>query len=536
VNWQRGNLNSGKTGIDGTPNNENQYTLEPLGNWKRYVRKGKDTNGNTVTDLDQTRYHNWVNEIDVDNDHDNSSGDSITSTIGENWSDPKYDAAGNMIIVPSPLTPTTSFTLAWDAWNRLVKVTNNFNQQTLAEYQYDGQHHRTVKLVPNTIMPANWDRYDFYETGGWQKIEERILINTSTKTTPANQISNQYIYDFRYIDALAVRDFDSDNNGTLDLRHYYMHDTNYSILALSDTSSVISERYRYDVYGMITVLDNNGNLTNNPNYSFYDNQYTYTGQVLERDSYLYYYKSRYYHGRLGEFISRDLVNDINSYTSFYQFNNSSPINLIDPYGNVAINIEFIHKYNYKEKPETEKALGEVSTKWITENIQGICGIRSCILKAGKPPCSEAYWKQVDGTITFDIRIDRNKIRSNKRYLDCTTLEYTDQVPTDENNVIEMDVASIEYHEYIHTEQIKKRIVDALNTELNPAHTYGCKQEGKAILDIPKCQLKLTEKALKAIQDGKKQFNKEFGAGGWNNPFEVAARHEQCVANCKIPGK
>ena len=86
--------------IPGTPAREEDFTLDPTGNWGGYVQKASGT-----TVLDQDREHNMVNEIDVDEDHSNTPGASITASTGTNWYDPSYDAAGNMTGVPKPGDP-----------------------------------------------------------------------------------------------------------------------------------------------------------------------------------------------------------------------------------------------------------------------------------------------------------------------------------------------------------------------------------------------------------------------------------------------
>jgi len=48
---------------------------DPTGNWARYVQETSGT-----TDLNQSRTHNHVNEIDVDDDHADSPGAGITAT------------------------------------------------------------------------------------------------------------------------------------------------------------------------------------------------------------------------------------------------------------------------------------------------------------------------------------------------------------------------------------------------------------------------------------------------------------------------
>ena len=58
-----------------------RFDIDPTGKWTDYVQK---TSGTTV--LDQDRDHNMVNEIDVDEDHSNTPGASITASTGTNWS------------------------------------------------------------------------------------------------------------------------------------------------------------------------------------------------------------------------------------------------------------------------------------------------------------------------------------------------------------------------------------------------------------------------------------------------------------------
>jgi hypothetical protein len=81
---QRGNLSSGS--ITGTPVREMDYTLDPTGNWSRYLTKTSGT-----TDLNQGRASNTVNEIT-----------NINASTGSIWVTPLYDAAGNMTTMPQP--------------------------------------------------------------------------------------------------------------------------------------------------------------------------------------------------------------------------------------------------------------------------------------------------------------------------------------------------------------------------------------------------------------------------------------------------
>jgi hypothetical protein len=68
----------------------------------------------------------------------------------------------------------------------------------------------------------------------------------------------QHLYDLRYIDAVAARDYDTDGNDTLDGRHFYSHSDLFSVQALVTGGGTVVERYEYDPYGKVTVLDARG--------------------------------------------------------------------------------------------------------------------------------------------------------------------------------------------------------------------------------------------------------------------------------------
>src|SRR5690606_18594219 len=127
-----------------------------IGNWDNFVQ---DDDGDGTEELDQDRTHNDVNEIT-----------GITATTGPNWVDPTYDAAGNTITAPRPGDETSTQKYVYDAWNRLVKVTDG-SDVNAAEYEYDGRNFRIVKKVYSGCMPSHTD--DFYYNQDWQTLEVR---------------------------------------------------------------------------------------------------------------------------------------------------------------------------------------------------------------------------------------------------------------------------------------------------------------------------------------------------------------------------
>jgi len=72
----------------------------------------------------------------------------------------------------------------------------------------------------------------------------------------------------------------------------YQGGQQYSIIALTDESDAVTERYAYDAYGVPTVFDGAGNEL--PGGSAENNRFMYTGREWDADLALYYYRARMY--------------------------------------------------------------------------------------------------------------------------------------------------------------------------------------------------------------------------------------------------
>ena len=139
-----------------------------------------------------------------------------------------------------------------------------------------------------------------------------------------------------------------DTTGQSDVDYYYAHDHLYSTVALTDSAGDVVERYEYDAYGNVHIMDGNYNSRSS---TLYDNPYTFTGRRLDSlDSgnlNIMYYRHRSYHPQLGRFLQHDplginpdggirnpfyahlqYINGINS----YQYVMSQPPNAYDPEG------------------------------------------------------------------------------------------------------------------------------------------------------------------------------------------------------------
>ncbi len=140
--------------------------------------------GDAGWELSQVRLHNKVNEIDTNNDHsDGPDAGAITEGGGQSaWASPKYDARGNMIMVPKPTALTATYACKYDAWNRLVEVKSG--ETVVAKYEYDGTDRR-IKAHIDTQAPAEPNGVDhyrhFYYNASWQLLETRKSSSENTE-------------------------------------------------------------------------------------------------------------------------------------------------------------------------------------------------------------------------------------------------------------------------------------------------------------------------------------------------------------------
>jgi len=161
-------------------------------------------------------------------------------TSASSWATPAHDKAGNMTTLPSPLSPATALHLTYDAWNRLVEVRAADDSTVIAQYQYDGTNRRSVKKTYSGGSLAE-TRHFYYNAQG-QLLEERASTQNPAPSPETLAPVCQNVWSPRYIDALILRDRDSDGSSAtgdlgqtgsgLDERLYCLQDANFNAAAL----------------------------------------------------------------------------------------------------------------------------------------------------------------------------------------------------------------------------------------------------------------------------------------------------------------
>ncbi len=255
TSFNRGTLNGTKDGIVGSPQRQQGWDFDALGNFDSVT-----TDGNA-----QTRSHNDQNEI--------------TSISGATT--PTYDANGNMT------GDENGNKFVFDAWNRLVTVKDSGNN-VLESFGYDGVNRRVSTTASSTTT-------DLYYSAEWQVLEEQIDGNTTT----------QYVWSAVDVDAMVTRDRDTDGNGTLDERLWVQQDGNFNVTALTDNNGNVVERYAYDPFGVSTTYDANWNVRSAG--TAYSWVYSYQGGRFNAIAGLYNFRFRDYSASLGRWVQRDPI-------------------------------------------------------------------------------------------------------------------------------------------------------------------------------------------------------------------------------------
>jgi len=323
TSFKRGTLNANKDDITGTPDRQQSWTLDHVGNWENPsgLAIDSDDNGNPGTPSDE-RTHNSVNEVTTIDPEGAVGSFNVT-----------HDDAGNLSILPDRANPTTTADcFTYDYRNRLIKVehTTTYDQQpptwnTVVQYFYDGLNRRVKKdLTSGTDVIYLYD--------GWQCIEER---EDDGGTWEARR---QYVYGGRYIDEPLIFDKDYDSDGICTdfnyggsrgaHRYYYAQQVNYNVTAMvvddGDGSVTFIEWAEYDPYGAATVTIADGqSATGNP--------YLFQGRRWEEEAGLYYFRNRWYSAELGRFLQRDPAGYVDG-MGLYRAVRDNPISLTDPSG------------------------------------------------------------------------------------------------------------------------------------------------------------------------------------------------------------
>lgn len=209
---------------------------------------------------------------------------------------PVYDANGNMI-------SDGVHNYGYDYENRLIDVDSG----ATAQYKYDPLGRRIQKVLPANTFCYYYDR---------QGIIEVRDASDSTITT--------YILGADPDNILGMRQGGND--------YFYHHNALGSVVAVTNDSGAVVERYDYDAYGKPAIY--NDVFISLPA-SFIGNTYLFTGREYDAETGNYHYRARTYNPKMGRFLQQDPIgnwgDEINNGNGFGYVGNN-PVNMVDPMG------------------------------------------------------------------------------------------------------------------------------------------------------------------------------------------------------------
>ncbi len=206
-------------------------------------------------------------------------------------------------------------TIRYDAWNRVVEQKNGAISEVV--YRYDGTGRR-IREGNRTIFYSN----------NWQAVEERL--------TATNAVATNYVWSLVYVDAMILREVDTNADGVLDQRLFGIYDVNYNITTLvavnfqGGANPVVVQRFQYDSYGKRTVLTPAWAATSDA-YNFLQG---FAGGKQDPTTGRIHFRNRDYDPNLMRWISRDPIGFKGSEWSLYEYVESNPLRYTDPTGMV----------------------------------------------------------------------------------------------------------------------------------------------------------------------------------------------------------
>ena len=291
---KRGTLNNYQTGIESPAAQIETFAYDAMGNWLAYETQ--------VPALNQGRSYNQANEI--------TALHNPSSVV-----QPDYDATGNMTIAPKVGSWSTSCALKWDAWNRLVRITQG--PASPINYTYDALTRR--------IKTVGTETRRFYYNNQWRAVEERVGTTPVTDTVYVWGILNRW-------DMVLRRKL-----GVSTLNHYVLKDY-LDPMAIIHESGAVVERFSYDAFGPVRFLEPDFVATS-PNLSPIGWNFLFHAEFQDTATGLYNYGYRYYHPKLGRWLSRDPLGEKEG-TNLHQTCRNSPLYSVDVYGgNVLVGVK-----------------------------------------------------------------------------------------------------------------------------------------------------------------------------------------------------
>ena len=285
-----------------------------------------DVDGTTDYGYDQTNQLISADHSDVDNpdesyDYDKNGNRTQSSQHGNDYITGEnnqldtdgvytytYDDQGNMIR-QEEIASGNIRTFEWDYRNRLVAVIDETAGVEIqrVNYVYDVMGRRISKTVDADGVGSaeTVTTYFVYDH------DSVVLEFVGQNTTPIQ----------RYFHGPQVDQVLAQDNGS-DQPQWLLADHLGSVHDVISNSGTVLNHIAFDSFGNI-LNQTDDNLST---------RYLFTGREFDEETGVYYYRSRYYHSDIGQFISQDRIGFEGGDSNLYRYALNSPVVYSDPSG------------------------------------------------------------------------------------------------------------------------------------------------------------------------------------------------------------
>ncbi|HNO79728.1 MAG TPA: RHS repeat-associated core domain-containing protein [Phycisphaerae bacterium] len=332
--------------------------MDSRGNWATWAKEV----GSTPVIKRQSRTHNGANEVLVI-DPDVLNGLTTDQVLVS------VDANGNL--TTDPLAPNVGSAppgqkYVYDAANRVTEIwrtnvaSNPSDDELLVEIEYDAMGRRVqtkewIDQINGAVLTTPNTTWHIYE--GLNVIEEYGVADPGSTSATTN-LARQFIWGQGFPAPVALIDKtdagDAPAASGEEILHY-IRDILGSVVALTNASGNVVERYEYDPYGNTYICDVDGNGdhddTSYRTYSRFGNPWMWTGQRRDATTGTYHFCARTFSPNLGKWLQRDPLGYVDG-VNLSSYSRSRPINLTDPLGLLTPRqyIDYVEKIKKKGYP------------------------------------------------------------------------------------------------------------------------------------------------------------------------------------------
>jgi RHS repeat-associated protein len=233
------------------------WSLDPLGNWSSVATAATNAGIDDPDDIEIRDYRDAPGG-DPENRVNQLMSRTLSASAGGDEPALTYDFAGNILRqeLTNDGTDTTALRYTHDAWNRLVKVQFEDDEEDLhprGEYEYNGLNWRTVARIDtdttDTTHALDEERFLYYSPE-WQVLEARV--DSDRQSSPGIDRHIQHVWGVRYIDDIVStrQDYDPSEENGAELITFHVTDAQFSTVAIVDADATVIERITYTAYGV----------------------------------------------------------------------------------------------------------------------------------------------------------------------------------------------------------------------------------------------------------------------------------------------